>query len=109
MCTFYTNGSSGSGPIAHVFELWHIEDYCTPSNAVLVGTFTFSVAGPLPINDDGDIKCVDMVWASGGSQKIGQGDGLILTYRYDPLSSGQTQHSADMFFDLSMKYQTPQL
>ena len=109
VCTFYTNGSSGSGPIAHVFELWHIEDYCTPSNAVLVGTFTFSVAGPLPINDDGDIKCVDMVWASGGSQKIGQGDGLILTYRYDPLSSGQTQHSADMFFDLSMKYQTPQL
>ena len=105
MCTFHSNGATQPNPIAHVFELWHIEDHCTLTNATLVGAFTFTVTGgPMPINDDGLIQCQDMQWNIAQGQKLDPGDGLILTYRFDALTSGQTQNSADLFFDLNMKY-----
>jgi len=108
--TYHSNGAASSAAIAHIFELWHVTNYCTNTNASLVGTFTFTVSGgPLPINDDGAIDCQDMVWNGGQVRKLDAGEGLLLTYRFDPLGSGQTQHSADMFFDLTMKYQTSTL
>lgn len=110
MCTFYSNGATQANPIDHIFELWHVSDFCSLTNATPVGSFTFNITGgPMPITDDGLIQCVEMQWNAATPSKLAPGEGLILTYRFDPLTSGQTQHSADMFFDLNMKYQTSSL
>ena len=105
--------SNGANPgitadMAHVFELWHVSDYCEPKDADLVGTMTFTISGgPMPINDDGKLMCADLQWVVPAVTKLSPGEALLFTYRFDSLASGQTQTSPDMFLDLNMKFQNP--
>ena len=101
--TTYINGTNNAGLQSDIWELWHVINSCSPTDAVLVGTMARSFSGP--VQTGGSIVCLPMV-AAAPLPTLKAGEGLILTYRYDALASGQTQATPNLYVDLDIKLNT---